>query len=187
MLNRVLFPLSLLISFLIFLIVVYRWQNTRLRAQRRASGSPPRALVVVLGDVGRSPRMQFHAVSLLELAGCLVDIVGYAGTPLVEPLQKAVKEGKVRTFLIEQPAKLDSSKRGSRVGYLVSAGIRILKQVLELVKIMLVTVESPDVILVQVRPSLSLPGIFHSISLTLSSSVLLHRTHQQFQRWLWLS
>jgi len=35
------------------------------------SGSPgrPRAAVVVLGDVGRSPRMQYHALSLAEQVG----------------------------------------------------------------------------------------------------------------------
>lgn len=35
------------------------------------AGSPvrPRAAVVVLGDVGRSPRMQYHALSLAEQVG----------------------------------------------------------------------------------------------------------------------
>lgn len=44
------------------------------------------AVVVVLGDVGRSPRMQYHAASLLE-AGHHVTLVGYQGEDLV-PLLK---------------------------------------------------------------------------------------------------
>ena len=40
-----------------------------------------RACVVVIGDVGRSPRMQYHALSLAKEGYC-VDIVGYSGSPL---------------------------------------------------------------------------------------------------------
>lgn len=34
--------------------------------------------IVVLGDIGRSPRMQYHALSFVE-SGYDVDIVGYSG------------------------------------------------------------------------------------------------------------
>lgn len=34
--------------------------------------------VLVLGDIGRSPRMQYHSLSLAK-AGFKVDLVGYAG------------------------------------------------------------------------------------------------------------
>jgi beta-1,4-mannosyltransferase len=36
--------------------------------------------VVVLGDIGRSPRMQYHALSLARQASLQVDIVAYGGT-----------------------------------------------------------------------------------------------------------
>ncbi|PWW76119.1 hypothetical protein C7212DRAFT_352197 [Tuber magnatum] len=36
----------------------------------------PRVVVVVLGDIGRSPRMQYHALSIAREGG-LVDLVGY--------------------------------------------------------------------------------------------------------------
>jgi len=42
-------------------------------------------VVIVLGDVGRSPRMQYHALSLLR-QGCEVSLVGYAGEELVPNL-----------------------------------------------------------------------------------------------------
>ncbi|KAH7665433.1 beta-1,4-mannosyltransferase protein [Dioscorea alata] len=38
-----------------------------------------RAAVVVLGDIGRSPRMQFHALSLAHQADLEVDIVTNGG------------------------------------------------------------------------------------------------------------
>jgi len=34
--------------------------------------------VVVLGDIGRSPRMQYHAISISKLPGT-VDFIGYTG------------------------------------------------------------------------------------------------------------
>jgi beta-1,4-mannosyltransferase len=35
--------------------------------------------VLVLGDIGRSPRMQYHAMSIAKHGG-RVDVVGYAGS-----------------------------------------------------------------------------------------------------------
>lgn len=42
--------------------------------------------IVVLGDIGRSPRMQYHAKSLTE-EGYDVNFVGYPGTQPISPLQ----------------------------------------------------------------------------------------------------
>lgn len=42
--------------------------------------------VVVLGDIGRSPRMQYHSLSLAK-AGYKVDIVGYGETNPLESLK----------------------------------------------------------------------------------------------------
>lgn len=39
--------------------------------------------MVVIGDVGMSPRMQYHALSLAK-EGFKVDVIGYAGTLLHE-------------------------------------------------------------------------------------------------------
>uniref|UniRef100_A0A8D8PXL4 Chitobiosyldiphosphodolichol beta-mannosyltransferase n=2 Tax=Cacopsylla melanoneura TaxID=428564 RepID=A0A8D8PXL4_9HEMI len=45
------------------------------------------ACIVVLGDIGRSPRMQYHALSLVK-EGFQVDIVGYSGsTPISDLLE----------------------------------------------------------------------------------------------------
>ncbi|KAL3793552.1 hypothetical protein HJC23_007292 [Cyclotella cryptica] len=50
---------------------------------------PKHAVVMVLGDLGRSPRMQYHALSLLE-QGHYVSLVGYAGEGLIPPLENAL-------------------------------------------------------------------------------------------------
>ena len=49
----------------------------------------PNYVVVVLGDLGRSPRMQNHAVMLSKLPDAKVHLVGYNESPLFESLQKA--------------------------------------------------------------------------------------------------
>jgi beta-1,4-mannosyltransferase len=38
-----------------------------------------RAAILVLGDVARSPRMQYHALSCANQADMDVDIIGYPG------------------------------------------------------------------------------------------------------------
>jgi hypothetical protein len=56
------------VPFVIFLL--FRWRNTENNSRRVA--------VLVLGDIGRSPRMQNHAVSLAK-AEWNVDLIGFKG------------------------------------------------------------------------------------------------------------
>ena len=44
-----------------------------------ASPKEDRYQVLVLGDLGRSPRMQYHALSVVK-CGAKVDLVGYKGS-----------------------------------------------------------------------------------------------------------
>lgn len=44
----------------------------------RKDPSKPRICVLVLGDIGRSPRMQYHVLSFAK-AGFRVDMVGFGG------------------------------------------------------------------------------------------------------------
>ena len=43
-------------------------------------------VVLVLGDVGRSPRMQYHAISLAEMPNTKVTLVGYTGERCVSQI-----------------------------------------------------------------------------------------------------
>ncbi|KAL6648693.1 hypothetical protein ACP70R_012917 [Stipagrostis hirtigluma subsp. patula] len=49
-------------------------------AMAAEEGRRKRAAVVVLGDIGRSPRMQYHSLSLANQAGMEVDIVANGGS-----------------------------------------------------------------------------------------------------------
>ena len=48
-------------------------------------------VVVVLGDIGRSPRMQYHTLSLLE-HGHYVTLIGYVGERLIPALEKSTSD-----------------------------------------------------------------------------------------------
>eukprot|EP00240_Pyramimonas_obovata_P014084 CAMPEP_0118944252 /NCGR_PEP_ID=MMETSP1169-20130426/39951_1 /TAXON_ID=36882 /ORGANISM="Pyramimonas obovata, Strain CCMP722" /LENGTH=189 /DNA_ID=CAMNT_0006889705 /DNA_START=28 /DNA_END=594 /DNA_ORIENTATION=+ len=59
-----------------------------------------RAQVVVLGDFGRSPRMQYHAISLSQQAGYEVDVVAYEGS---KPTEAIMADPKIHLHLIAAP------------------------------------------------------------------------------------
>ena len=55
----------------LLLLAALKWRETR---------GDKVVLVVVLGDVGRSPRMQYHCLSLVQ-HNYTVELVGYGGQP----------------------------------------------------------------------------------------------------------
>jgi beta-1,4-mannosyltransferase len=61
--------------------------STQTSDRRRAKQQ--HVIVMVLGDIGRSPRMQYHTLSLLE-DGHYVTLIGYAGENLIQPLEMAL-------------------------------------------------------------------------------------------------
>jgi beta-1,4-mannosyltransferase len=71
------FYISTAVTLLLFL-VPSRYDPRRYdRTKRDASNAPKTTTqILVLGDIGRSPRMQYHALSIAR-GGGLVDIIGY--------------------------------------------------------------------------------------------------------------
>jgi beta-1,4-mannosyltransferase len=109
-------------------------------------------VVVVLGDLGRSPRMQYHAMSLLELGeNVRVSLVGYTGEELIDGLKGRERLDVIR-FHVPTPAALMKI----RPLYLIW---RIITMALWLLYALLVSVRSNppvDCILVQNPPALPL-------------------------------
>src|SRR5215510_10450771 len=58
-----------------------RWRHAMIEHPRMSRAQRIQVSVVVLGDVGRSPRMLYHAQALAS-ALAEVDVVGYAGSAL---------------------------------------------------------------------------------------------------------
>jgi beta-1,4-mannosyltransferase len=109
-------------------------------ARRRAA-----VAVVVLGDIGRSPRMQYHCTSLAGLPSTTVHIVAYRGercVPSLEALPNVVQH------LLSAPFAACSRRL-----FLVSAPLKIAWQVLQLLGVLL-TMPAPRAVLVQNPPSI---------------------------------
>lgn len=53
--------------------------------------------IVVLGDIGRSPRMQYHAASVAQHGG-LVQLIGYSGTYISGNTKAETNHSRVSTY-----------------------------------------------------------------------------------------
>ncbi len=105
-----------------------------------------RATVIVLGDLGRSPRMQYHA---LALAGhdVDVDVVAFDGS---EPLRALREHRRIRLHLL--PAR-DTSAQHSALGFIARSIARVTGQAYRLIRLLWLGLERPDVVLVQNPPA----------------------------------
>ena len=64
----------------VLIIIVFGW----IYSVNKVVGK--RILIIVLGDIGRSPRMQYHALSFAK-EGFVVDLVGFNHSPLIKELR----------------------------------------------------------------------------------------------------
>ena len=104
-----------------------------------------RIAVVVLGDLGRSPRMQYQALALAD-AGAAVELVGYCEHP-VYPQVRARSD--IRVHCLAGTGHGQSRGRG----YLASSILRTIRQHLQLLRTLMIRLPPCDAILVQNPPS----------------------------------
>ncbi|KAF8640530.1 hypothetical protein AX17_000192 [Amanita inopinata Kibby_2008] len=110
-----------------------RSQNTRLVA------------ILVLGDIGRSPRMMYHAQSFAE-NNFETHVIGYAGSKPI-PALELLPQAHIH-HLPEPPALL------KRLPFAVSAPVKILHQIFAIIAVLVLRLSnSPEFILVQNPPS----------------------------------
>jgi len=105
--------------------------------------------VVVLGDVGRSPRMQYHCASLAAAAGCApVTLVGLAGEACMPCV---AGDARVAQRLLSPPRCLASAPR---LLWPVLAPLRAAWQAAALLLALWALSPPPRVILVQTPPAI---------------------------------
>jgi beta-1,4-mannosyltransferase len=102
-----------------------------------------RVTLVALGDLGRSPRICYHALALAE-TGADVDLVGYVETAL----DPAVERHRAIRVLA-----LRAESHVPRAGFVARGAWRVVRQSAELLHALLVRAGVPDVVLVQNPPA----------------------------------
>ncbi|KAI7861959.1 hypothetical protein BDF14DRAFT_1862114 [Spinellus fusiger] len=125
------------------LLRLYAMETGNLRQRQR-----PLVQVVVLGDIGRSPRMRCHAVSLAE-AGCRVDLIGHVET---HPSSRITTHRSIRLRPLHRPPSVPPHL--PRLVYVLWSPFRALWMALELLWVMGWWTSSPDYILVQNPPAI---------------------------------
>lgn len=103
--------------------------------------------ILVLGDIGRSPRMQYHASSLSK-AGFKVQLIGYKGT---EPHRSLLQDPNIRYQFVPELAGLTTSN--SRWLFPIVGPSKVLHQFFFLFIILGYAIDPPAYMLVQNPPS----------------------------------
>jgi beta-1,4-mannosyltransferase len=105
-----------------------------------------RATVVVLGDIGRSPRMQYHALELAR-RGVDVDLVGEGGT---SPLPDIMSHRRIACH----PLRPASLRRRAGALFVPAAGLDAVLVTARLHRLLRRIAARADVVLVQTPPAL---------------------------------
>ncbi|CAK9151790.1 unnamed protein product [Ilex paraguariensis] len=111
-------------------------------------GRRGRAAVVVLGDIGRSPRMQYHALSLARQACLEVDIVAYGGS---DPHSAVLQHRSIHIHKMAQWPTIPQSL--PKIFRPLMLMLKPLIQFLMLLWYLCVAIPAPDVFIVQNPPS----------------------------------
>ena len=106
-----------------------------------------RTAVIVLGDLGRSPRMQYHAASLAD-AGSDVELIGLEGAAVIPAV---ASNPRIRVHRLPDRSFAARSKGGVR-RFVWSSAARGIGQALRLFRT-LMSIPKPDVLLVQNPPA----------------------------------
>lgn len=123
------------------LILIAIWVSLTLLSRTR--NVPNRVAVLVLGDIGRSPRMQNHAVCLAK-AGWNVDLIGFRGNfSTHKPLTLGaevftdVLDLKDKITLRYLPSTPKFLTRGGKALFVVFGPIKVLFQIFSLFQTLL--------------------------------------------------
>ncbi|KAF8912892.1 beta-1,4-mannosyltransferase [Gymnopilus junonius] len=132
-----------ILLFLPFLLLVwFLWKLLRPRNQHSLRS----VAILVLGDIGRSPRMMYHAQSFAE-NGFVTDLIGYGGS---KPIPSLERLPRVRMRHLPELPRIFHS-----LPFLLTAPIKVLYQIISILLCLLVWIDiPPEFILVQNPPSI---------------------------------
>ncbi|EMD41242.1 glycosyltransferase family 33 protein [Gelatoporia subvermispora B] len=144
---------------------VFIWTVWRLVKQPRERPSMRSAAVLVLGDIGRSPRMMYHAESFAT-AGFETFLIGYPGS---KPVPSLLSIPHVHFLYLSTPPK-----HLSKLPFVVAAPRKVLLQVFGTLHALLVRMpHPPEFIIVQNPPSIPTLALVWLVSHLRGSKVII--------------
>ncbi|KAJ0413644.1 glycosyl transferases group 1-domain-containing protein [Aspergillus carlsbadensis] len=119
------------------------------RKNSKSAGEPKTAVqVLVLGDIGRSPRMQYHALSIAQ-GGGEVDLIGYHDSEVHPDISS-----NPNVSIVPLPSHPSSLQTSNRFLFLVFGPLKVLFQVVSLWWILAYRTKPAKWLLVQNPPSI---------------------------------
>ncbi|OBT50629.1 hypothetical protein VE04_08153 [Pseudogymnoascus sp. 24MN13] len=154
LLTIVLVASSALTTLLLCLPTQYRRGSPRKATDKPADASklePEISVqVLVLGDIGRSPRMQYHAISIAKHGG-RVDVIGYQESALHPGL---VDNPLITIVPLAPPPSILSSLQKSGVPFIIIGPLKVLWQIWTLFHVLGYKAKPSRWLLVQNPPSI---------------------------------
>lgn len=139
----------ILIAFLLYILTLtYFFLPSPFLEGSKFARKNQTVVVLVLGDIGRSPRMQYHALSLSKL-GFKVQLVGYKGS---EPHRALLEDKNIAYQHI--PDVPESVLNKPRILFPLFGSLKVLHQLFFLFIILGYAVDPPAYLLVQIPPSI---------------------------------
>ncbi|CAN8102627.1 unnamed protein product [Discula destructiva] len=128
------------------------YMPTRFNPKKPSTASKPSAQILVLGDIGRSPRMQYHALSIAKHGGA-VQIIGYHESTLIPDL---AEHPNVQVFPLRAPGAWLK-----KLPFIVAGPLKVVFQVYSVGWALIYATEPAQWLIVQVCPRLLSNGWTH--------------------------
>ncbi|CEL09642.1 Putative Catalytic activity: GDP-Man dolichol-PP-GlcNAc2-_ dolichol-PP-GlcNAc2-Man GDP (Precursor) [Aspergillus calidoustus] len=144
---EVTFYLSTAVTLFIFMLPS-QYEPTRNQNSKLANEPKTSVQVLVLGDIGRSPRMQYHALSIAQ-GGGKVDLIGYHDSEVHPDISS-----NPNVSIVPLPSHPSSLQTSNRLFFLVFGPLKVLFQIISLWWILAYRTKPAKWLLVQNPPSI---------------------------------
>ena len=156
----------MIITIIVVLCILTLAMVAFLRVRRCPGNSKPLVQVVVLGDIGHSPRMQYHTLALVETGKVCVELIGFRGS---KPIASITDHPDV-TIRYVRPLFLPPSWR---VPFAIYAIMKVIVESVQLFSILVSSKYRSEFILVQTPPALPSVAVCAAVSLLSGSHLVL--------------
>eukprot|EP00842_Homolaphlyctis_polyrhiza_P005875 jgi/Hompol1/6289/HPOL_002238-RA len=151
---------------LVLIVTIAITRRSNKNSDNAKQHSSPVACVLVLGDIGHSPRMQNHALALAA-AGFAVELVGFVLSP---PLPALVASPAIRIVALPAPVRISTA---SKLLFIIHGLARSLSQIFSLLFTLLFSIRRPSFLLIQNPPAIPTLLVAQVVSFLLGSRLII--------------